>query len=46
LSLVDFEEEKDRDSWGSLPPDCMDVLRLKPVEARSLFFLEAMSPID
>ena len=37
LSLADLEEEKERDSWGSLGI-CMEELRLEnPVEARNLF---------
>ena len=37
FSLADLEEEKERESWGSLGM-CMEELSwLKPVEARSLF---------
>ena len=38
FSLADLDEEKERESWGSLP-ELVELLRLKPVEASILFFL-------
>lgn len=46
LSLAEWEEEKERESCGSLVI-CMEELRWeKPVEASIRFFREAMSAID
>jgi hypothetical protein len=46
LSLVDFEEEKERDSWGRRVV-CMELFRLlNPVDASSLFLRGFISAKD
>jgi len=47
LSLVDLEEEKERESWGRRVVAIIELLSCeKPVEARSLFFLGYISAME